>query len=300
MKKFKFAVLVVENNDYQAAQAASALEAAQRLGIDLEVVHIEHDAVLQSQRVLELLYLPAETRPDAILFEPVGTSLTQPAKIAASSGVAWVVLNRDEIEYVKDLRRQYETPVFSITTSHDDVGRIQGEQIAQLLPRGGAMLHVVGPSDNKASVRRTAGMMAAKPANLEVRTVKGFWSEQSAYQAVGSWLRISSGRGLEVGVVAAQNDAMAMGARRAFEEFATGASRERLINLPFLGCDGLPATGQAWVRRGLLAATVIIPPNAGQAVETLVASLRSGQQPAECIFTVPTSFPPLTSLRPRG
>src|SRR5438445_7104821 len=35
------------------------------------------------------------------------------------------------------------------------------------------------------------------------------------------------------------------------------SERERWLALPFTGCDGMPDTGQAWVRSGLLAATVV-------------------------------------------
>jgi ribose transport system substrate-binding protein len=296
MTRLKFVLVVVENNDYQAAQAVAARESATRLDVDLEVVHIEHDAVMQSQQILKLLYLPAEKRPSAVLFEPVGTPLAQPARIAASTGVAWVVLNR-EVDYLAELRRQYKLPMFSISTNHEDVGRIQGEQIAHLLPHGGTVLHIEGPSDNNASVRRTAGMLAAKTENVEVRSLRGLWTEQSAYQAVHSWLKLGIGKDLKLGVVAAQNDAMALGARRAFEETAASADRDRLKQLAFIGCDGLEHTGQAAVRRGQLAATVIIPPNAGKAIETVVTSLRRGNQPAECIFTVPSSYPPISSMR---
>ena len=41
---------------------------------------------------------------------------------------------------------------------------------------------------------------------------------------------------------------MAIGARKAFEELPNEADRERWLELPFTGCDGLPKTGQAWVR----------------------------------------------------
>ena len=298
MKKTKVVLVVVQNNDYQAEQTISAKEAAKDCEIDLQVIHTQHDAVMQSQEVLKLLYSPAETRPDGILFEPVGTPLAHPARIAASSGVGWVVLNR-EVDYLSELRRQYSTPLFSVTTNHDEVGRIQGEQIAHLLPRGGVVLYIQGPSDNKASSRRAAAMQAMKPANVEVRVLKGLWTEESAYNAVSSWLNLNIAKDVAFGLVAGQNDAMALGARRAFQELTTGAEHDRWLSLPFIGCDGLPNSGQASVCRGLLEATVLIPPNAGQAIKTLVTSLVTGKQPPECIFTSASSFPQIASLKPR-
>ncbi len=298
MKSLNLALVIAVSNDYQAAQARTAQEMAQRAGVNLKVVRIEDEAIVQSQEVLRLLQSPAETRPDGIVFEPVGTPLAQAARIAAAAGVGWAVLNR-EADYLGQLRATFpKTPLFSVTTSHTEVGRIQGEQITRLIPKGGVVLHIHGPAGNNAALERTEGMQHAKPVNADLRMLRGFWSEESAYQATASWLKLTISRELAVSVVAAQNDAMALGARRAFQELTTGTDQMRWLQVPFLGCDGLPGTGQAAVRRGLLAATVVIPPNAGQAVEALATALRTGKQPPESILIQPTSFPPLDALQP--
>jgi ribose transport system substrate-binding protein len=207
------------------------------------------------------------------------------------------VLNR-QVDYLSELRRESSAPLFCVTTNHDEVGRIQGEQIVKLLPHGGAVLYIHGPSDNKAALRRAAAMEAAKPANVEVRVLKGLWTEESAFNAVRSWLKLNVVKDVTFGVVAGQNDAMALGARRAFQELTGGAERDHWLSLPFIGCDGLPNTGQAYVNRGLLAATVVIPANADHAIRALVTALKSKQQPPECIFTSASSFPPIASLKP--
>src|SRR5207248_11753919 len=59
------------------------------------------------------------------------------------------------------------------------------------------------------------------------------------------------------------------------------AARQHWLSLPFIGCDGLPKTGQAWVKRGLLTATIFAPPNAGQALEMLVKAFQTGSVPPE-------------------
>ena len=297
MKKSKVALLVVANNDYQTEQTVVAKHAAQEFDVELQVVQTEHDAVMQSQEVLKLLHSPDGIRPEGILFEPVGTALAQAARIAAAKGVGWVVLNR-QVEYLSELRREFFTPLFCVTTDHDEVGRIQGEQITKLLPRGGAVLYIHGPSDNKAAIRRAAAMQAAKPANVEVRVLKGLWTEESAFNAMRSWLKLNVVKDVSFGVVAAQNDAMALGARRAFQELTGGGERDHWLSLPFIGCDGLPSTGQAYVHRGLLAATVVIPANADQAIRALISGLKAKQQPPECIFTSASSFPALAALKP--
>ena len=298
MEKLRFVLLAVDNNDYQVEQVSAAQSAAARLGIELEIIHTEHDSIQQSQVVLDFIQRPVSTRPNAIFFEPVGTSLAQPARAAAAAKVGWVILNRENVDYVRELRERYSTPMFSVTTDHKDVGEIQGEQIAHLLPKGGAVLYIEGPGDNNAAVRRTEGMLSRKPANVEVRTLRGRWTEVSAYNAVNSWLKLSIAKEIPVGVVAAQNDAMAIGARKAFHELPNGPARDHWLQIPFLGCDGLPGGGQKAVREHLLAATVVIPPNAGNAVEAMAAAIRSGKQPDVTLFTQASSFPPLHSLAP--
>lgn len=89
---------------------------------------------------------------------------------------------------------------------------------------------------------------------------------------------------------------MAMGARDAFKELTNEDERERWLKLPFTGCDGLPKTGQAWVRSGLLVATVFVPPNTGQAIEMLVDAMQNRKMPPERVLTVPVSIPALDAL----
>jgi ABC-type sugar transport system substrate-binding protein len=133
-----------------------------------------------------------------------------------------------------------------------------------------------------------------------VRVLKGLWTEESAYNAVSSWLKLKLAKDGGYGLVAGQNDSMALGARRAFQEHSGGAERDHWLSLPYIGCDGLPNTGQTYVHRGLLEATVVIPANAGQAIRTLITAMRSGQQPAQCIYTNASSYPQMSSLKARN
>ena len=95
----------------------------------------------------------------------------------------------------------------------------------------------------------------------------------------------------------AQNDAMAAGAKKAFQQFSyEGEGRDRWVTLPFLGVDGVSRTGQAWVRSNVLTATVICPPLAGTALEMLVHALQTRANPPETTLIPPRSFPALESL----
>jgi ABC-type sugar transport system substrate-binding protein len=135
-------------------------------------------------------------------------------------------------------------------------------------------------------------MLDTKPSAVSIKALRSVdWTEEGGYHAVSSWLRLSTSHNESIDAVQAQNDFLALGARRAFEERTTGQERERRIKLPFLGVDGLPRTGQTWVREGSLTATVVVPPTAGQALETLVNAIRAGIQPPERTLVSPLSFP---------
>jgi ribose transport system substrate-binding protein len=92
---------------------------------------------------------------------------------------------------------------------------------------------------------------------------------------------------------------MALGARRAFEEVAESRARKDWLKLPFTGCDGVPRTGQEWVRRGLLAATVVTPPPMGVALEMMIKAIRSGVQPSARTLSAPNSYPAIEELSAR-
>ena len=297
MKKLRFLLsLTNDDNDYQIEQAASARAAALKLGIEIEVVNARNDGIAQSQQLLNRIQSSTNPRPDAILFEPAGsTALPQVARAAASAGIGWVVLNRD-VDYIGDLRRQFEVPIFAITSDHEEVGRIQGRQLSALLPGGGMVLYIQGPSESSAAKQRLFGTTGAKLATLQLRILKAQWTEASAHKTVASWLRLPTSRDNQIAAVCAQDDSMALGARKAFEE-CYGKERSAWEKIPFLGCDGLPKTGQDWVRRGLLAATVFIPPNASQAMELMMKSIESGMQPPERTFTPSKSIPEFEALK---
>ncbi len=297
MKKLRFLIsLPTSKNDFQLAQALSAEQTAQKRAIDLEIVYADNDAVQQSTQILKAIQAPVGTRPDAIVIEPAsGTALPQVARAACAVGIGWAVLNRAP-DYISELRRTSTAPIFSVSSDHVEIGRIQGRQFAALLPSGGSVLYIEGPSHSSSAKNRTLGMLQTKPSNIQVATLKGQWTEESAWKAVRSWLQLTTSRKADLGLVSAQDDSMAMGARKAFQE-AADEERGRWCTLLFTGCDGLPTTGQAWVRNGFLAATICIPPIAGQAVESLIEAIQNGRKPPEYSATVSFSIPDLDALR---
>ena len=300
MKKLRILVsLTTNDNDYQIEQAQSAERMARKLGVELPIVYADNDAITQSTQILKAIQADENERPDAIVFEPVGgTALPQVARAAATAGIGWAVLNRDA-NYISELRKSSSSPFFGVTSDHVEIGRIQGRQFAALLPHGGSILYIQGPAENSAAKERTLGMQETKPANIHCVLLRAQWTEESAQRSVRSWLKLSTSQKAAIDLIGAQDDSMAMGSRRAFEELPNESERERWLKLPFTGCDGLPKTGEAWVHSGLLAATVFVPPNTGQAIEMLVDAIQNGKKPPERALTGPVSIPALDQLKAR-
>src|ERR1051326_415363 len=207
MKRLSFLVSLTNNdNDYQQEQAAAAEKAARRFGVDVKIIHANNDALTQSQQLLHYVQDASVPKPDAIMFEPAGgTAFPQVARAAAAAGIGWVVLNH-EVDYIMELRRQYKVPVYAITSDHEEVGKIQGQQFTALLPNGGSMLYIEGPNNSSAAKQRSVGTTKIKPMNIQVKTMRANWTEESAYRAVSSWLRLRTSMEAHIDLVGAQDD----------------------------------------------------------------------------------------------
>jgi ribose transport system substrate-binding protein len=138
-------------------------------------------------------------------------------------------------------------------------------------------------------------MNLAKPANIQVKTLRANWTDVGAHRAMTSWLRLRTSQQMIIDLVGAQDDSMAVGARKAFSEISED-ERERWMKIPFTGCDGLPKTGESWVRSGLLAATIHIRPNTDLALDMLTEAIRSGAQQPERKLIIPESMPSIDDL----
>ena len=288
--------LTTRDNDYQAEQATAVSDTATRLGVKIDIIYADNDAVNQTQQLIKIIQ-NNEKKPAAILVEPVGTGMPQVAKAAVAAEIGWGMINSAP-EYIPELRRGGNVPVFSISTDQMEVGKIQGRQIRALL-REGNILYIEGPSTSTAAQLRTKGMLSTKPQSVTLKSLRGDWTERSGHHVVESWLSLASSRQMNIKAVISQNDAMAMGARKALADL-TEEDRERWQKMPFTGCDGVTKTGQDWVRRGLLKATIITAPAAAPALELLVKAINSGTMPPESTLIPPKSFPAIEELQAKA
>lgn len=298
MGTLTFAVsLITEDSDYQREQAAAAKEVADRLKVNVRICYAENDAIKQNQQLFEIIQNPS-CSVNAIVVEPAGsTALPQVARAAVDAGLGWVLLNRDDAS-ISELAPRSKSPVFAVTADQEETGRILGQQLRTLVPSGGDVLCIQGPTSNPVSAQRLDGMNETKPENITLKLLRSpYWTEAAGFQAVTSWLRLSTSHQCEYAAVVGQSDLIALGARRAFQELANVDLRDKWLALPFLGVNGLKV-GQNAVRSRLLASTVAIPPSTVPAIEMLVQAYRNGQPARRLTLVRPTSYPSLDVLAP--
>ena len=229
--------LLSEDQDFQVMQAEDARETGRRLGMDVEVVFAESHAVQQIQQLFKAIHAPEGERPAALVVEPaVGEGLERVARNAVRAGIGWFLVNI-RAGYVDELRRAHpKVPVTMVGTDQVEVGRIQGRQCRALLPDGGRVLSVQGPADSTVTHQRSEGLLEVLGEDFEVRTLNGDWTSVSADKAVMAWLRLTSAAAFQPDIVAAQNDLMGIGVRKAFT-----TNRPDWATVPYIGSDGLPA-----------------------------------------------------------
>jgi ABC-type sugar transport system substrate-binding protein len=288
--------LLTEEQEFQVMQAEDARATASRLGVDVQVLFAENNAILQIQQLFRFVHAPEGERPSAIVVETVtGEGLERVARNAVKAGIGWVLLNRS-VDYLAELRRERtDLPLSMVSVDQQEIGRIQARQFRALLPQGGSLLYVQGPPDTSAARERLAGMEEGiQGSGIQAKILNGDWTEASGEKAVGSWLRLKTSEGFRPDVVGAQNDAMAVGARRALR-----AQHPEWGEVPFTGFDGLPEGGQRLVAAGELAATIIGPTTTGPAVQLVVESLEGRSAPAEVILE-PRSHPTEAELARRA
>lgn len=287
------ASFAADDGAFQSAQAASVEEAARSLGIDLKILFAESDALNQNAQLLQIIQGHPENRPDFILVEPVGTVMEQVARAAVSAGIGWVLISRFA-SYISELRSKNRAMLFSVNFDQAEIGCVQARQLRALLPTGGNVLYIQGAVAADSSRQRAEAMMEAKPESVNVRFLRSNWTETGAYNVVSHLLKLATARDVHISVVMSQNDAMALGARRAYLD----AAPDLLPGIVFTGCNGLPEYGEASVREGKLVATVRMPTSAGVGLRLAVKQLREGAVAPEQTIVPVSSLPSINQLKP--
>ena len=110
--------------------------------------------------------------------------------------------------------------------------------------------------------------------------------------AFNDWYRVAKARDPIVHVVAAGNDELALGARRACEALASAEHRGALLKARFIGVDACPTFGQRLVAEKQLAASVFTPANTGLALAHLHRFWTQGTPVPLRSFTEARPWPP--------
>ena len=161
-----------------------------------------------------------------------------------------------------------------ISADNYEMGRTMGEYIATCLGGRGRVMEVMGLKGSSPAIERHKGFadaIAQHPGIEVVATLQGDWTEESGYEAAKLWLDSQQPATVSqrpIDFVFAQNDRMAIGARKAVANsllFAPRSSR-------FCGIDGLPGEGGGiqLVRDSVLEATYIYPTHGDRLLELAI------------------------------
>lgn len=281
-----------EVNHFQLLQEQTALAEGRRLSLDVEVAFAPgFDQLRILKRRLSDKSLPAV---DAIVTEPANTSTLDLVLRETKAACGLVVLSAWSAAIEEAAAGWGDAlPLGTVSTDHAAVGEIQGRQARALLPTGGKVLCVAGPLRSSAAQQRLDGLKAAVGDGIEVQEISaGQWTESAGIVAFNDWYRVARSRDPVVQVVAAGNDELAVGARRACEALSTAAHRDALLAAKFLGVDACPTFGQRLVASGELAASVLTPANTGLALEHLHRFWTKGAKLPLRSFTEARPWPP--------
>ena len=295
MKKVRIVVSLPNDNAYQHEQGLVAKATGEQLGLELQVIQANDDSITQSQQLLEVIQSTPESRPSALLVEPVtATGLRRVAEEAVAAGIGWIISNSD-VDYVGQLRKSTKVPVFTVTQGQFEIGRLQGKQLAAILPRGGNALNIEGPSMSSVAVQRHEGMETSKPQNVQLTTLRSKWSEQGACQSVGAWMRLATSRAEKFDLVMGQTHELVLGARKALQTAEDPAQKKKWQEVPYVGI-GISRQVKPLVDSRVLAAAVVSSVTMDLALRLLVRALESQVQPPERSIATVSSLPDLEKL----
>lgn len=281
-----------EVNHFQLLQEQTALAEGRRLGLEVGVSFAPGFDQLRALK--RRLIDSASGAPDAIVTEPANTAAMELmlGELRGRTGLIILSAWGEAIEQAASSWGQ-GLPIGSVGTDHPRVGEIQGRQANALLANGGRLLCVAGPLRSSAAQQRLAGLKAVLGAGVVVEEISaGQWTESDGIVAFNDWYRVAKARDPVVRVVAAGNDELALGARRACEALANGAHREALLKAAFLGVDACPGFGQRLIAEKQLFASVFTPANTGLALSLLNRFWSQGTPVPLRSFTEARPWPP--------
>ncbi len=282
-------------NHFQLLQEDTALSEGKRLDIEVEVAFAPGFDQLRTlkRRVIETATSPL----DAVVTEPANTATMEMVLNELKGKLGLVILSAwgPSVEAAA-ATWGHDLPIGGVGTDHTKVGEIQGRQVKLLLPEGGHVLYVAGPLRSSAAQQRLEGLKTQLGNDVQLEEIAaGQWTESDGIVAFNDWYRVAKARNPVVGVVAAGNDELAVGARRACEALANPQHREALLKARFLGVDACPTFGQKLISEGVLTASVLTPANTGLALGQLHRFWANGAPMPLRSYTEARPWPPASA-----
>jgi hypothetical protein len=279
---------------YQIFQCEQAEAEAKRARVGLEVLMAPGwDQLRVIRKRLGNAALPDI---DAVVVETVSVA-GMDVVIDALRGTRGLVFTNiwdgPTIERATPLWRQHGQPFGTVSVDYEQMGRIQAQQIATLLPAGGNILHVTGPQRSPSVADRSAGMRAHLPANVTVHEALALgWFESDGANAFDGWYGLRQRRIPAVAMIAAHADELAIGARLASLAVPDAQHRELFARARLLGMEACPAYGRVLVDGGRLDASVVAPATTSAAIASLAKFWQTGAPlPGRALAAVPEPYP---------
>ena len=242
----------------------------------------------------------ASSPVDAVLTEPASVSTMELMLKNLKGRTGLVVLNCWDplVEgYVSDWGAGL--PIGAVSTPHAEVGEIQARQVSAVVPQGGAVLVVAGPSRSSSAPERLKGFRSRFRDDVEVHeTEGGEWSEAAGILAFNSWYGVFKSRHEEIHAIVGQSDDLAVGAFEASRAVSNPDHVSMFARAKLFGVGCCPGYGRDRVDDGTLHASVVLQPATIRAVELLKEFWGSGRTMPTRSFAEIAPYPAGSAGRP--
>lgn len=296
MKQWVLVSLLSDHQEYQGLQASEARTVATRGGLDVRVVASDSDPTRQIKQISDAIAAPEGTRPVAVVVETAGSAgFERVARSVLQAGIGWVLVS-DNPRYLEALRREFpDRLVGSTCINNEEIGRLLGKMALTLLPAGGKVLCVEGPTATAATLQRRRGFEEGiRGSRVQIyKTLGSDWTGPGAQKVTESWLALAGKSAQKPDLMVSLNDEMAVGVLKAIQ-----AKRPEWGKVRAIGCDGLPEGGQKLVKEGVLEATIVTPATTGFGTELVVRTLR-GEKVDQSVAVPVRPVPSLEELAAR-
>jgi ABC-type sugar transport system substrate-binding protein len=195
---------------------------------------------------------------------------------------------------VNHLRAEFsDLPIFAVAADQTEIGRIQGKQLLERLPRGSELVYLQGPIGTSSAIRRYAGLREVlQGISLDVFTLNSDWTRARRRPRVaGLGARLSRAVSCRRSSSERKTISWPWARETPSRSWRRSVRSSPVSSVSFCGCDGSPSYGQRLVIEGKLAATVIMPLCAGRAIAEIASMLRGGPLPPATIELQPEPFP---------